>query len=44
MLKPKELPEFHLNADQLPKMSAMETAAKHIADIEDLEVRDIFKR
>ncbi|XP_072036834.1 cholesterol oxidase-like [Amphiura filiformis] len=44
MLKPKPFPEFHLESDNLPKLNAMETAAKHIADIEDLETRSIFKR
>ena len=44
MLIPKPFPEFHLNPEKLFKIEAMETAARHIADIEDLEVKDIFKR
>ncbi len=44
MLKPVEYPDNHLNAEKLPKMAAMETAAKHIADIEDLQYEKILRK
>lgn len=42
MLKPKPFPDNHLEPNKLPKIVAMETAAQHIADIEDLDVSKIF--
>ncbi|XP_072019059.1 uncharacterized protein [Amphiura filiformis] len=44
MLKPTEYPDNHLDMDKLPKMAAMEKAAKHIADIEDLEYDKILRK
>ena len=44
MLKPKEYPDNHMGPEKLPKMAAMEAAARHIADIEDLEFDKILKK